>query len=169
MTRTQPADRLRLDFIQDFGEAYQQFGLPRLMGRIVGLLLQEEGPLSLDDIAQRLQVSKGPVSQVIRRLSDRGLVVQAWVPGDRRHFYRATDDIFGRAFTNHTELLEKNLDLARRFVGRIDSAEERGADYFEARLSEMERFYSMMNRHLRAFLAEWHESRLQGGADGVSR
>ena len=150
---------LEREFIQDFGEAYQHFGLPRLMGRIVALLLQEDGPVSLDDIASRLRVSKGPVSQVVRRLHDRGLVEKVWVPGDRRHFYEATDDIFGRAFTTHTKKLESNLVLARRFVARTTENPDATSPHFRSRLAEMERFYGMMSRHLNAFLVEWRESR----------
>jgi DNA-binding transcriptional regulator GbsR (MarR family) len=159
MTARPKTIELQQDFIQDFGEAYQQFGLPRLMGRIVGLLLQAADPISLDEIASRLHVSKGPVSQVVRRLSDRGLISQVWVPGDRRHFYRAAADIFGQAFSNHTELLEQNLHLARRYVERTEKHDGGTPEHFRVRLDEMERFYTMMNRHLRAFLEEWRSSR----------
>ncbi|MEZ4647265.1 MAG: MarR family transcriptional regulator [Candidatus Eisenbacteria bacterium] len=160
MTKAKSKGRtLEREFTQDFGEAYQHFGLPRLMGRIVGLLLQEDEPVSLDDIASRLRVSKGPVSQVIRRLHDRGLVEKVCVPGDRRHFYEATDDIFGRAFTTHTKKLESNLLLARRFVERTAKDPEATSPHFRSRLAEMERFYGMMSKHLNAFLAEWRESR----------
>lgn len=151
----QTTSEIQRDFIQDFGEAYQHFGLPKLMGRIVGLLLEEEEPLSLDEITDRLQVSKGPVSQVMRRLADRELVELIWVPGDRRHFYRAIPDIFGRAFANHAGHLEQNRHLARRFVARAEAESAELSPHFRTRLDQMERFYTLMNRHLTAFLEEW--------------
>ena len=141
------------EFIQDFGEAYQQFGLPRLMGHVVGLLLCEPGPLSLDEITERLQVSKGPVSQVMRRLRDAGLVEKQWVPGSRRDYYRAHPAIFGRAFANHAALLRTNLDLARRYRDRVDG----DAPYFAARVAEMESFYAHMVDELGQFLSAWQK------------
>ena len=146
---------VRSEFIQDFGEAYLQFGLPRLMGHVVGLLLSDPGPLSLDDITERLQVSKGPVSQVMRRLRDAGLVDKQWVPGSRRDFYRARPDIFGQAFANHATLLRGNLELARRYRDRVDAD---AAPYFSTRVAEMEAFYAHMTESLGNFLAEWQST-----------
>ena len=143
------------EFIQDFGEAYRQFGLPRLMGHVVGLLLADPGPLSLDDITERLQVSKGPVSQVMRRLREAGLVEKQWVPGSRRDFYRARPDIFGQAFANHAALLRGNLELARRHRETVDAE---ASPYFAARVAEMEAFYARMNETLGTFLAEWQST-----------
>jgi DNA-binding transcriptional regulator GbsR (MarR family) len=149
---------VREEFVHDYGEAYRQFGLPRLMGHVVALLLTEPGPISLDEITEQLQVSKGPVSQVMRRLRDHGLVEKRWVPGSRRDHYRATPDIFGQAFANHAALLRANLELARKYA---DVARERAGavdDHFLARIAEMERFYELMSGHLDAFLEEWqHE------------
>ena len=73
--------QIKTNFIQDYGLGYQSFGLPKMMGQIVGLLLYHAEPVSLDDITEELQVSKGPVSQVMRRLRDHNLVQRAWVSG----------------------------------------------------------------------------------------
>jgi len=148
-------DATRSEFIQDFGEAYTQFGLPRLMGHVVGLLLSDPGPLSLDEITERLQVSKGPVSQVMRRLREAGLVEKQWVPGSRRDYYRAHPFIFGRAFSNHAALLRSNLDLARRYRDRVDTDD---APYFATRVAEMEDFYAQMIQQLGDFLADWQQT-----------
>jgi len=145
-------------FIQDFGDAYQHFGLSRLMGRIVGLLLLEAGPLSLDQIAERLQVSKGPVSQITRRLLENGLLRKVWVPGSRRDHYAAEDEIFLRAFANHARLLDRNRVLAEKYR----SAECAGAEpdrHFCWRVAEMHRFYELMGEHLQRFMQEWRVER----------
>ena len=142
------------EFIQDFGEAYQQFGLPRLMGHVVGLLLSEPGPLSLDEITDRLHVSKGPVSQIMRRLREAGLVEKQWVRGSRRDYYRAHPQIFGRAFANHAALLRSNLELAHRYRGRVDGDRQ---PHFAARVAEMESFYAHMVEQLGQFLSAWQK------------
>jgi DNA-binding MarR family transcriptional regulator len=150
-----PAAVLRDEFIQDYGLAYQTFGLQRLMGCIVGLLLQDDGPVSLDRITEDLQVSKGPVSQIMRRLREHGLVQRVRVPGSRRDYYRAEPDIFGRAFANHAALLGQNLVLARKYADRIDGCDEPVPEAFARRTDEMVRFYTLMEKHLTAFLDEW--------------
>ena len=152
------------EFIQDYGVGYQTFGLPKLMGQVVGLLLYHGAPVSLDDITSELQVSKGPVSQIMRRLRDHNLVRRIWVPGSRRDYYEAAPDIFGQAFANHRRLQSQNLALARKYTALIS---ESGADVpapFADRMAEMDRFYTMMNKHLGAFLTEWRETRDEGAA-----
>jgi DNA-binding transcriptional regulator GbsR (MarR family) len=153
------AARLKQEFIQDYGLGYQSFGLPRLMGKVVGLLLYHGDPLSLDDITEQLHVSKGPVSQIMRRLREHNLVRRIWVPGSRRDFYQAEPDIFGQAFTNHARLQSQNLALARKYTEQIGRAENELPASFAQRMQEMERFYTLMNKHLNNFLTEWKAER----------
>jgi len=155
-------ETIKSDFIRDFGDAYLLFGLPRLMGHVVGLLLFEEGPLSLDDITTQLGVSKGPVSQIMARLRDHNLVVRETMPGSRKDYYRATDNIFGQAFSNHAELFDHNLDLSRRYRERLEDVD--APEFFSERVDEMNEFYALMVRHLRAFMTEWLEKRHSIGA-----
>ena len=42
------------DFIENMGLSLEADGLPRIAGRIFGLLLVSEGALSLDDLASEL-------------------------------------------------------------------------------------------------------------------
>ena len=156
---------VRREFIEDFGEGYRSFGLSRLMGHIVGLLLYEEGPLSLDQIVDKLQVSKGPVSQITRRLSESGLIRKVWVPGSRRDHYQAEQEIFSRAFTRQADLFGMNLELSRKYLEMCREMGDEAPDNFRRRIEEMYRFYELMNRHFRAFLDEWDEVR--SGLDGA--
>ncbi len=161
---TPTATGLKQEFIQDYGLAYQSFGLPRLMGYIVALLLHSDEPVSLDQITEDLQVSKGPVSQIMRRLREHNLVQRVWVPGSRRDYYRAEPDIFGQAFANHAALLGQNLDLARKYAALIAGSDEPVDPAFARRTDEMVRFYTLMEKHLSAFLAEWAADRDAAGA-----
>ena len=153
------------EFIQDYGLAYQSFGLPRLMGWIVGLLLQTDEPMSLDEITDELQVSKGPVSQIMRRLREHNLVQKVWVPGSRRDYYRAEPDIFGQAFANHADLLGQNLVLARKYAALIAQSDQPVPEAFARRADEMVLFYTLMRKHLTAFLDEWDAAREKAGPD----
>jgi DNA-binding transcriptional regulator GbsR (MarR family) len=58
-------------------------------GQIYALLFLSDEPLSLDDIANRLSVSKSNVSINIRMLEDYNLVRKVWVKGSRKDYYSA--------------------------------------------------------------------------------
>ena len=62
--------------------------MSRIAGRIVGLLIQLPGDLSLDEIAQTLAVSRASVSTEARRLLDAGIVERVGRPGDRKDYYQ---------------------------------------------------------------------------------
>ncbi len=61
----------------------------RVGGQIYALLFLSEEPLSLDDIADRLAVSKSNVSINIRMLEEYNLVRKVWVKGSRKDYYAA--------------------------------------------------------------------------------
>lgn len=155
------------EFVQDFGESYQVFGLSRLMGQIVGLLLCEEGPQSLTEITEKLGVSKGPVSQITRRLADHDLIERAPVPGSRRDHYTATGDIFGQAYANHAAKQAANLALAHRYQQAVDTAGDEVPEYFRRRVEEMTCFYELMLEQQEAFKQEWARRRRQLHADAA--
>lgn len=57
-----------------FAELADLFGNPRSHGQIYGLLFSSPGPLTMDEITERLGISKGSVSQGLRALEDLGAV-----------------------------------------------------------------------------------------------
>ena len=153
---------LKQEFIQDYGEGYHHFGLPKLMGRIVGLLLFEGKPLSLDYITTELNVSKGPVSQITRRLKDHNLVEQKWIPGDRKDYYQSAQNIFGKAFTNRISLMRTNLTLAEKYQEKLnDQKVSEELINFKKNIDEMAAFYQMMIKHYNNFLDEWNSRKLK--------
>jgi DNA-binding transcriptional regulator GbsR (MarR family) len=81
-------------FIERMGLALETDGLPRIAGRIFGLLLVSDDARSLDDLAAELQVSKGSTSTNARLLEQRGLLERVCRPADRRDYYRPRPDLF---------------------------------------------------------------------------
>ena len=69
-------DPQTVNFIERMGVALDSDGLPRIAGRIFGLLLVSEDARSLDDLAAELRVSKGSVSTNARLLES-----AAWSSG----------------------------------------------------------------------------------------
>ncbi len=154
-------DKIKHEIIQSFGEAYKAFGLSKLMGHIVALMIFSNQPLSLDDICKQLKRSKGPVSQIIRRLRDRNLLTKVWVPGSRKDFYEAHKEIFENAFRNNLELIKRNKRLAIELKSKaIKTKDDNIADILK-RLEEMETFYTLMVENYQKFLEEWQKVKIK--------
>jgi DNA-binding transcriptional regulator GbsR (MarR family) len=90
-------------FIERMGLVLESDGLPRIAGRIFGLLLLSEDCRSLDDLAAELRVSKGSVSTNTRLLEQRGLLERNSRPSDRRDYYRVPSDLFSQAMAQRLE------------------------------------------------------------------
>lgn len=158
---TSSEERIRKELIQRFGDAYKSFGLNKLMGHVVALLIYAPEPLSLTEIARLLGRSKGPVSQILRRLRDHKLVRKAWSPEDnRKDFYEIEPEIFENAFRNNLELIKNNTRLATQLKNKVASV-KKGAqlEVLHLRMIEMEAFYQLMEKHYRNFLSEWEGKR----------
>ncbi len=59
-----------------FADLSELFGNPRSYGQIYGLLLAHEEPMSMEDLARRLDISQGSISQGLRQLEAFGTVVK---------------------------------------------------------------------------------------------
>jgi len=76
-------------FIEDIGLFFEQIGMPRMAGRILGVLLISDPPAqSITDIAQTLKASKSSVSIMARMLVENGLIERVASPVPRRDYYR---------------------------------------------------------------------------------
>ena len=62
-------------FIEDISLYFEQMGLPRMAGRVLGVLLISAPPeQSLNDLCEVLQTSKSAVSTTTRLLTEMGLI-----------------------------------------------------------------------------------------------
>jgi len=82
----------RDNIIESAGRTTQGFGLGRIIGQLYALLFFSPKPMSLDDMADALKVSKGSVSTNTRELEKWGAVRQIWIKGDRKDYYEAEVD-----------------------------------------------------------------------------
>ncbi len=153
-------EKIKQELIQRYGDAYKSFGLNKLMGHIVALLIYSPEPLSLDEVAKQLKRSKGPVSQILRRLRDKKLIRKAWSPeNNRKDYYEIEPEIFENAFRNNLELIKNNTRIAKILNEKVKNVKQKDFDALKIRMNEMEHFYVLMGKHFRNFLAEWIKER----------
>lgn len=152
-------EKVKQAVIKNFGVAYRAFGLNKLMGHIVALLIYSPEPVSLEDIAKSLHRSKGPVSQILRRLRDKDLVRRVWQPTSRKDFYEIQPDIFEIAYRNNLELVRSNRRLAIQIKSIANREKNPEFDNLKIRMKEMEKFYALMEKHHEKFLEAWAKER----------
>ncbi len=148
-------EKLKEEFIINFGWAYKAFGLSKLMGHIVALLIYSPRPLSLDEITVALKRSKGPVSQITRRLRDKNLIRRVWQPTSRKDYYEIQPEVFENAFRNNLEMVRNNLRIAKTFKHKIAEVPSDEVVALDNRLTEMQCFYELMDKKYKEFLEEW--------------
>ncbi len=138
-------------FIERMGLALEADGLPRIAGRIFGLLLVSEDCRSLDDLSAELRVSKASVSTNARLLEQRGMLERNSRPSDRRDYYRVPPDLF-----SHT--MAQRLQRWQRFheaIGEARSILPIRSRKVRDRLEEYEAAYIFLAQAIREALGRW--------------
>ncbi len=77
------------EIIDYFVSFVQLLGLPKSVGQIYGTLFASAQPLAMDDIIDRLCISKGSASQGLNLLRGLGAITSHSLPGDRREHFEA--------------------------------------------------------------------------------
>lgn len=81
-------------FLGKINHLCNKFGLNNVMAQLYAVLYFNNKPMSLDEMAERLKISKGSVSVNIRGLERYGVVHRTWVKGTRKDYYEAEPDIY---------------------------------------------------------------------------
>lgn len=93
-TQTGPGragEAARARFIDHMGDYLEAEGLPRIAGRLFGLIMLETDPISFGALAERLDVSRGSVSTNARLLEGMGVIARVKSEGERQDFFRLAD------------------------------------------------------------------------------
>lgn len=80
-------------FIVEWGRMSSSWGINRTMAQIHALLLITGEAYSMDEIIDRLHISRGNASMNLRDLLDWGLIQRARRPGDRKDLYQSHPDV----------------------------------------------------------------------------
>ncbi len=84
---------LEAEIIALFVQMSRALGQPRSFAEIYGLLFISAKPLALDDLIDRLGISKASASMGLKFLRGVGMVNMVYKPGDRRVHYEAVAEL----------------------------------------------------------------------------
>lgn len=142
-------------FVLHFGEMGGKWGVNRTVGQIYALLFLSDRPLNAEEITEALGVSRSNVSMGIKELEAWRLVRKRHLPGDRREYLEAPDDIWQILRTLAEERRKREIDPTLSLLRDI----------------LMETPASAEERHAQAKMRQMHDliELLTGWADDVQR
>ena len=137
MSKDSSFDAIRSDFIEKTGLITQADGLPRIAGRVFGMLMFDGQMVSFGDLATLLQVSRASISTSIRILEERGLVKRMTKPGERQDFFQIAPNPYGTMF----ESMQKRTRATRDDIAQTINNLPADADAV-GRLTAYANFYA---------------------------
>lgn len=134
--------------VQKLGRLAEGEGFSRIGGRMLGLLASSSAPLSIDDLAGALRVSRASISTNGKLLQSLGLVERIARPGDRRDYLTVSGDAAGVLLA----LGLRRLRTMRELIHTVRIASGRRSSE-RARMRRMEALYDNLIRRLELELA----------------
>ncbi|MDQ3885902.1 MAG: MarR family transcriptional regulator [Actinomycetota bacterium] len=153
-----------VSFVEEIGLFYEDLGLTRIWGRVLGyLLVCEPDAQSAEELAQVLHVSRGSISMTTKALVRAGMVERQTVRGDRRTYFRIRPEAWTEVFEEQIRSAARMRELAEQGLGLLDNeAAER-----RRRLEQLQEFTAFYEREIPALLARWrteHQQNIQQDA-----
>jgi DNA-binding transcriptional regulator GbsR (MarR family) len=132
-------DAIRADFIEKSGLISQAEGLPRVAGRVFGMLIFDGETVSFSDLAKRLQVSRASISTSIRLLEERGLVKRITKAGQRGDFFQLAPNPYATLLEGVHKRTQSTRDEIMQTIGALPANAEANM-----RLTEYADFYASL-------------------------
>lgn len=148
----------RHEYADEIGLYFENYGLPRIPGRILGWLLVCEPPhQTAEELAEQLDISRGSVSMAMKMLAANKAVVRHAVPGSRRTHWKLRPGFW------LDEAAEK-AKQAREWIKQTDRGLDLLADAppeSRRRLEEAKDMYTFLAEQYERIETLWHEQRKQ--------
>ncbi len=108
-------------FIQTWGALGSQWGINKTMAQIHALLMVSSEAISMEEIMEELQISRGNASMNLRALMDWGIVYKEYKQGERREFFTAEKDLDELAVKISKERSKREIKPALRVLKEVSS------------------------------------------------
>jgi DNA-binding transcriptional regulator GbsR (MarR family) len=151
--------------LDGLGQLSDYFGFSKVMGQLYGALLLSPTPLSLDDLVERLDISKANVSMNLRTLEHMGMVRQAWVRGGRRKYYEAETDFWqiianilsGREMRDvdrALSVLEEDVKRLEATMPQMSEEDKKLSELYMERITQIQALFRFAQLIITSILAQ---------------
>ena len=145
-------NKIELEIISIFVRLADLLNLPKTVGEIYGLLFISEDPMCLDDLMNKLKISKGSTSQGLKILRSFGALKKIYIPGDRKDYYLAEDSLrkIANGFANeqiqpHLESGSERLEYIRGLIIEDDKLNKK---FVKEKIKKLENWEKKVNMFL---------------------
>jgi DNA-binding transcriptional regulator GbsR (MarR family) len=147
-------------YVEEVGIVFEQTGLPRMAGRILGWLLIANPPhQSMEELTEALMASKGSMSSMTRMLIQMGLIERVSLRGVRHAYFRLRPDAWQhmvrRGLVDEIRMVR---ELAERGLGLLN-----GKTVTRTWLKEMRDVYTFLEREFPVLLERWEKQHQKSG------
>ena len=144
------------NFVEEFGIVFEQLGLTRMAGRILGRLLISDPPhQSIDELAEALSASKGSISTTTRLLIQLSLIERFSLPGVRHDYFRVRPGALDHLTRQRTAQITMLRRLAERGLELVEDKDP----LIRGGLEEMRDIYAFYEREFPALVERWEQER----------
>lgn len=140
----------RSAFIEKIGLKTQSDGLPRIAGRVLGLLIWDGDAVSFGGLADQLMVSRGSISSATRILQERRLIKRIAKPGERQDYFQLSE----APYVSMMEATKISLENAK---SEIDATLAEIPDQeleIKERIAAYSNFYGKMSKAVDGIIVE---------------
>jgi DNA-binding transcriptional regulator GbsR (MarR family) len=143
-------------FVEDISLYFEQMGLPRTAGRVLGMLLISDPPeQSLNDLCEVLQTSKSSISTTTRLLTEMGLIERVPSPIPRRLYVRFKPGGWVTFMRMRLRLMASLHQIAERGLELLEDSEPS----LRERLQEAHDMFSQIEEQLPVLLRHIEQQR----------
>jgi DNA-binding transcriptional regulator GbsR (MarR family) len=139
----------QVEFASIAGMLASRLSLNPTVGQIYGLLYMSPDPVSLNEMVEKLGISKGSASTNVRVLESWGAVRKVWVDNSRRDYYEANTDTLNLILKQLKEGLKKRFnEVTQRIVvaeekinSDIHKINEKEIEFYRQQMKEVKNMY----------------------------
>ncbi|MBM7570493.1 GbsR/MarR family transcriptional regulator [Aquibacillus albus] len=159
-------EQIRSRIIEQIAANMKLYGVPSTVGRLMGTIYYNRGPMTLDDMTEELGMSKTRMSQAVRELLELQLAEKVFEKGVRKDIYNVEQDYYQTFISLFSSNWRKGISMNRSFQQKLiielnelihdenleEDAKEKAQEYLDETQSILD-FYHWLNR-----LVEFFES-----------
>lgn len=134
---------LERQIVDVFVDGVKVLGLPRSIGEIYGVLFISPTPLALDDLVEKLGISKGSASQGLRALKGLGAVREVEGNGERRTYFEPAVELKRLVGGFIREQVRPHIESGKKKISKLAEAAQEELDpqrraFFQERVERID-------------------------------
>ncbi len=132
-------------FISTWGALGTLWGINKAMAQIHALLLISPEPLSMEDIMEELQISRGNTSMNLRQLMDWGIVFKENKMGERKEYFTSEKDVQELARQIAKERSRRELQPTIKILNDVSNIQDDGTAKTTELIKQTKALHEMAN------------------------